>query len=483
MRKLTIFAGVCLALGMLGCGGGTGTQIADDVAAPLTSGEPIKVADGRVITMRCGTKNLSLNDRRKNAQWLRDIFGSDVATAVTRAPGAQTIDVWFHVIKSTSGQGAITQDQLDRQLKALNDGFSGAEGGANTGITFRYLGKSEVVNDAYYNIDPINNEAGAAAMKRALHKGDASTLNVYLCNLGGGLLGIATFPWWYQNAPLEDGVIVLNQSVPGGTAAPYNLGKTLTHEVGHWVGLYHTFQGGCDADLVNGGDMMADTPPEATPASGCPVGRDSCPSLAGLDPITNYMDYTDDACYNQFTPQQAAAAASYTAAIRSTISNEVVNGAATGIGLQSGATSTGTLPDVAAQDGTYYSVFSSMQGTVGQTGGATINLQITGRSLSNLRNLASKVVLRTTSGRTVSLFVYAKNTTSGALDLIQQVPAQPNTDVIVNTAFKDPGKYMDSAGRVQLVVRGVLPFTSTQVPAAYTLRINQAQLIGLYKKS
>jgi len=100
-----------------------------------------------------------------------------------------------------------------------------------------------------------------------------------------GLLGYSTFPRAVHENMTDDGVVVLFSSLPGGTAEPYNEGKTLTHEIGHWLGLYHTFQGGCDEP----GDFVDDTPAEAKPGFGCPEGRKTCRHSTGLDPIRAFL--------------------------------------------------------------------------------------------------------------------------------------------------------------------------------------------------
>jgi len=139
-------------------------------------------------------------------------------------------------------------------------------------------------------------------MKRMYNIGDAATLNIYTLTFNSTTksLGSSSIPSAYYREPKSDGVMVRHSTVTGGPREHYNLGRTLTHEVGHWLGLFHTFEGGCDNGV---GDNIADTPPQASGSEGCPVGRDSCPG-DGPDLINNFMDYSYDACMTSFTKGQ-----------------------------------------------------------------------------------------------------------------------------------------------------------------------------------
>ncbi|HQU86214.1 MAG TPA: zinc metalloprotease [Pyrinomonadaceae bacterium] len=221
------------------------------------------------------------------AQRLNDKKGDDTANVT-----GGVINVYFHVIRRGTGvsNGDITAAMITNQMNVLNAAY------ASKGWSFNLVSTDRTTNSTWYTGCYGSSET---TMKNALRQGTADDLNIYTCSPSGGILGYATFPSSYTSAPKKDGVVILYSSVPGGTAAPYNLGDTGTHEVGHWMGLYHTFQGGCTGN----GDFVSDTPAEASAAFGCPTGRNTC-STAGNDPITNFMDYTDDSCMFQFTTGQ-----------------------------------------------------------------------------------------------------------------------------------------------------------------------------------
>ncbi|MDF2092879.1 zinc metalloprotease [Knoellia sp. 3-2P3] len=217
--------------------------------------------------------------------------------------GTVNVETVFHSISDHPLTAAETQrmtTMINDQMDVLNAAFSGQTAAAAADTPFRFsLAKINwVVDPSWYTVVPGKNERD---MKAALHEGDSRTLNVYSADIGGGLLGWAYFPKGYNNGrDYIDGVVLLDESMPGGTAGKYALGDTLTHEVGHWLMLEHTFAHGCSAS----GDYVADTPKEAQPQFNCPVGADTC-AAPGNDPIHNFMDYTQDSCMDMFTRGQA----------------------------------------------------------------------------------------------------------------------------------------------------------------------------------
>lgn len=214
-----------------------------------------------------------------------------------------SIPVYAHVIWGKhKGEADMSRKDVKNAVIKLNRGFLGSENGNKfkTRYRFRLKAVSVTKSDKKYHAIPQGN--ADKQMKRSLRRGNRWALNLYFLeprDPGGTLLGWATFPWNYKRTPKLDGVVIHPESVPGGKLKPYNQGDTTIHEVGHWMGLYHTFQGGC-ANL----DYVGDTKAHAYPNYGCPVGSDSCSGKPGKDPVRNYMNYSDDRCMTHFTHGQ-----------------------------------------------------------------------------------------------------------------------------------------------------------------------------------
>ncbi|WP_243716550.1 zinc metalloprotease [Actinomadura darangshiensis] len=211
-----------------------------------------------------------------------------------RAAKRLVVPVRFHVLHS-GRQGGLSKKAVKRQISTLNAAYGGKKGGVDTRVRFR-LKSSDWTNSAAWFYHPEHYER---PIKRRLRKGGRGTLNVFTAAVGTDVLGFSTFPEWYRRDPRMDGVVIDYRSLPHGSFTQFNRGYTAVHEIGHWLGLMHTFEGGCTPP----GDGVADTPYEAEPAQACPRSRDTCPQR-GRDPVHNFMDYAHDACMRGFTAGQ-----------------------------------------------------------------------------------------------------------------------------------------------------------------------------------
>ena len=307
VRRTTQAFGVLATAGLVLTALGATTANATPLeggALPCTSGTV--VGDNVVYTAPAGhyvRDNMTLTKAASDAQ--------EAKTAARKAElGITTVDaskpikipVSFHVInkgKSVS-DGNLSQKMINAQMKQLNKAYSGGESGpgVDTKVKFTLKDVTRTTNATWYNgADPESTIE--RQMKTKLHEGGYERLNIYTTNLTdttGGILGYAYYP--SDQVGVLDGLVMERRTVPGGGLPPYSGGDTATHEIGHWMGLAHTFDNGCTPP----GDRVDDTPYEANPDFDC-ADIDSC-QQPGKDPVHNYMDYGDDDCLDQFTQGQ-----------------------------------------------------------------------------------------------------------------------------------------------------------------------------------
>lgn len=225
--------------------------------------------------------------------------------------GVITIPVVVHVVYNTTAEN-ISDAQILSQIDVLNKDFRRLNSDADN--TWSQASDSEIafcMASVDPNGNPTNGITRTSTSVTAFGTNDAmkfnssggrnawpagSYLNIWVCDISGGILGYAQFP---GGSASTDGVVIDYQyfGTMGTATAPFNLGRTGTHEVGHWLNLRHIWgDGNCNVD-----DGVSDTPTSDAPNYSCPIGHVSCSTT---DMVQNYMDYTDDACMNLFTSGQ-----------------------------------------------------------------------------------------------------------------------------------------------------------------------------------
>jgi hypothetical protein len=220
------------------------------------------------------------------------------APAADRARHRIVVRVHVHVLRSKT-RGGVERARIRSQLNVLNAAFAGRQSPAAATSPFRFrLASVDVTTRRAWSRLGEGSLAESHA-KRSLHRGTSEDLNVYIAAISTGVLGWGTSPTRYREQPRMDGVVVARSTLPGGRGGPHSAGDSAVHETGHWLGLLHTFTGGCG----KAGDRVADTAASARPSYSCRTRRDTCPA-PGLDPVHNFMDYGDDACMDRFTAGQ-----------------------------------------------------------------------------------------------------------------------------------------------------------------------------------
>jgi hypothetical protein len=232
-----------------------------------------------------------------------------------------TIPVVFHIVYGTTAQNIATS-RITAQMDVLNKDYRKLNTDANlVPSAWQSIAADCEIEFCLAQRDPAGNfttgierisstttswttndhvkftsYGGAAAWDRSKY------LNIWVCSISGGILGYSTFPGGPANV---DGVVLSYQYVgTTGSSAPYNKGRTATHEIGHWLNMKHIW--GDDGAACSGSDAVSDTPNQSSENYGCPTFplTDACTTTSPGVMFMNYMDYTDDACMYMFTTAQ-----------------------------------------------------------------------------------------------------------------------------------------------------------------------------------
>lgn len=342
MKILLFFCALLFSLSFIGMIGGD-SLIAENEPISLPS-DTLPTELIRDSILGCGTsalmEGLMMEDtmmQRQAAILEEKIYQATTNPKDSSLIGAKvqyTLPVVVHIV-SYNGVGAVSNQQVQQAMVKLNQGFANTGGynrGAGTNMNIRFTlavkdpnGQSTSgitrVNSPLTNQTEVGGEQGLAL--KNLRRWDPDCyINVWVVNYIEGAGGYATYPWWHNRD--EDGIVVRASTFAGGTAAA----SILIHEFGHYLGLYHTFEGGCfNWDCNRDGDKVCDTPPDkVTTYTSCTQPYNSCSTdtQSGFlsdqyDMISNFMDYTRHACLHDFTAGQGARMRSFIRESRSSL--------------------------------------------------------------------------------------------------------------------------------------------------------------------
>ncbi|MFM7234650.1 MAG: M43 family zinc metalloprotease [Flavobacteriales bacterium] len=415
-----------------------------------------------------------------------------------------TIPVVVHVVYNTAAEN-ISDAQIQSQITVLNQDFRKLNADVNnTPSAFAGLAGDANIEFCLATVDPSGNPTngvlrvptsstsfGTNNTVKSSSSGGSNAwiaskyLNMWVCDLSGGTLGYAQFP---GGSASTDGVVIDYQyfGTIGTATAPFNKGRTATHEVGHWLNLFHIW--GDDGTGCTGSDQVTDTPNAAGPNYGCPAfPRVTCSNGPNGDLFMNYMDYTDDACMYMFSNAQISRMQALFATGGARVSLLTSNGCSTPTPVLCGAitgltvgsiTQTGATVSWAAVSGatgyvlqykpasssvwTSVNVSTTSYTITGLTAGTAYNVQV--QSVCSAGNGSfSAINFTTTSTTTTCTDTYESNNTSSAA---KTIPVNTNiTALISSSTDKDWFKFSNTSTARNIRI------DLTTLPADYDVRL------------